>query len=103
MTMIKLNLGCGPTILDGSVNVDIVPLPGVDIVADLDQPWPWPDGAVEYILASHLFEHVEKPVLFMAEAWRGPGEEGIFRLPGPYYPHPFAFSPPTPRPFSPAP
>lgn len=93
--LIKLNLGCGPHIADGYVNVDIVPLPGVDLVADLDQPWPWPDGSVAEILASHLFEHVDKPLLFMAEAWRVLADDGILDIRVPYYRHIFAFTDPT--------
>ena len=31
----KLNLGCGKDIREGFTNVDIRPLPGVDIVADV--------------------------------------------------------------------
>jgi SAM-dependent methyltransferase len=93
--LLKLNLGCGPHIADGYVNVDIVPLPGVDLVADLDQPWPWPDGAVAEILASHLFEHVNDPLLFMAEAWRVLAADGILDIRVPYYRHIFAFTDPT--------
>lgn len=102
--LIKLNLGCGPSIMDGYVNVDIVPLPGVDLVADLDQPWPWEDGTVAEILASHLFEHVNDPLLFMAEAWRVLADDGIvdIRVPGGVYltpgywlPHEHSFTDPT--------
>src|SRR5258708_8631178 len=79
--LIKLNLGCGPHIAPGYVNVDIVPLPGGDLVADLDQPWPWQDGTVAEILASHLFEHVDRPLLFMPEAWRVPSHHALPPLP----------------------
>lgn len=67
----RLNLGCGLHPEDGYVNADIAALPGVDVVCDLDAaPWPWPDESCEEIVASHLFEHIAHPVLFMAEAWR---------------------------------
>ena len=97
--LIRLNLGCGPTILEDSVNVDIVPLPGVDVVTDLDQPWPWPDETVGYILASHLFEHVIDPLLFMREAHRVLAADGTLDIRVPYYRHPFAFTDPTHRRF----
>jgi SAM-dependent methyltransferase len=93
--LIKLNLGCGPHILDGYVNADIVPLPGVDIVTDLDQAWPWEDESAEYILASHLFEHVNDSILFMREAHRVLAEDGILDIRVPYYRHVFAFTDPT--------
>ena len=97
--LIRLNLGCGPIILPDTVNVDIVPLPGVDVVTDLDQPWPWADETVSEILASHLFEHVTSPVLFMAEAWRVLAPGGGLDIRVPYYRHVFAFTDPTHRRF----
>ena len=103
--LLRLNLGCGPVIWDGWVNVDIVPLPGVDVVTDLDQaPWPWPDDSVSEIIASHLYEHVKDPLLFMAEAWRVLATDGILdiRVPGGVYlaegywlPHQHQFTDPT--------
>ena len=58
----RLNLGCGKCILpkeEGWVNVDKVALPGVDEVMDLFQfPWPWADNSVDYIMASHIVEHI---------------------------------------------
>lgn len=93
--LIKLNLGSGRYPEEGFLNVDIVPLPGVDVVADLDQPWPWPDESAEMIIASHLFEHVDKPLLFMAEAWRVLAPDGILDIRVPYYQHVFSFTDPT--------
>jgi SAM-dependent methyltransferase len=93
--LLRLNLGCGLSCAPGMVNVDIVPLPGVDVVADLDEPWPWEDATASEIVASHLFEHVGKPLLFMAEAWRVLAEDGILDVRVPYYKHVFAFTDPT--------
>ena len=97
--LLSLNLGCGPIILPDTVNVDIVPLPGVDLIADLDQPWPWAGETVARILASHLFEHIAEPVRFMAEAWRVLVDGGTLDLRVPYYRHVFAFTDPTHRRF----
>ena len=35
--MKRLNLGCGKGPLDGWINLDVVRLPGVDVVADLER------------------------------------------------------------------
>lgn len=91
----RLNLGCGQGISDEFVNVDIVPLPGVDIVADLDEKWPWEDGTVEYVLASHVFEHVERPDHFMAEAFRVLEDGGVLDIRVPYWKHSNSFTDPT--------
>ncbi len=92
----KLNLGCGWDILPGWVNVDAVKLDGVDVVCDLDGgPWPWEDASVPYIKASHVFEHVSDPVLFMCESWRVLAPRGILDIRCPYYQHPNSATDPT--------
>lgn len=94
---VGLNLGCGADIQDGMVNADIVALPGVDVVCDLDQPWPWQAGAVDWIKASHVFEHVDNPVLFITEAHRVLRPGGLLDVRVPFWQHPNAFTDPTHR------
>lgn len=53
----KLNLGAGAKPLSGYTNVDLRPLPGIDLVADLRQPLPVDPGTVEEIYAKHIIEH----------------------------------------------
>ena len=91
----KLNLGCGQGTSTDMVNVDIVALPGVDVVADLDEDWPWKDGSVEYILASHVFEHIDRPDHFMAEAHRVLEDGGVLDIRVPYWRHSNSFTDPT--------
>lgn len=67
----RLNLGAGPRPMPDAVNVDRVPLPGIDVVHDLDvRPWPWADDSVEAIHARDLFEHLADAVGFMVECHR---------------------------------
>ena len=67
----KINLGCGSQGEPGWVNVDSVGQPGVDVVQDLDVfPWPFDDDTADEIKAFDVFEHVDKPLGFMAECWR---------------------------------
>lgn len=68
-TGMKLNIGCCDAPMPGFVNVDIVPAPGVE-AADLRQPWPWPDGSVEYIRAWDIIEHLPDKIFTMNELWR---------------------------------
>lgn len=53
---LRLNLGCGHLPSDDHVNVDMRELPGVDVVAAIDD-LPFEDGSVEEIFSSHVLEH----------------------------------------------
>jgi hypothetical protein len=53
---LRLNLGCGHLPIEGFVNVDGRPLPGVDVVAEVGR-LPVEAGEVDEIRSSHLLEH----------------------------------------------
>jgi hypothetical protein len=53
---VRLNLGCGHIPLDGYLNVDRRELPGVDVVAEVDQ-LPFGKGEVDELHSAHLLEH----------------------------------------------
>ena len=53
---IKLNLGCGHLPIEGYVNVDMRPLPGVDMVTAVDNLFVEPASVTE-IFSAHLLEH----------------------------------------------
>lgn len=66
-----LNLGAGQDVMPGWVNLDLVKSEGIDVVHDLDEcPWPFDDDEFDRILALDVFEHVDHPLEFVAEAWR---------------------------------
>ena len=60
-TVIKLNLGCGPDIKQGWINIDNdyyhQGLKSLDFDWDLLQPIPFPDKSVDYIFNEHFIEH----------------------------------------------
>lgn len=69
----KLDLGCGPRKKEGFLGVDQYAMEGVDVVLNIGvDPWPWEDGTVEEINASHFLEHLTaaQRVHFMNEACR---------------------------------
>lgn len=56
---ICLDIGCGTAKKKGFVGLDCRPLPGVDIVCDLDEePIPLEDNCVSKVWMSHFIEHV---------------------------------------------
>jgi hypothetical protein len=56
--MLKLNIGCGFDRRPGYVNIDRAKECEPDIVANLEEKWPFEDNSVEEILASHVLEHM---------------------------------------------
>ena len=56
---IRLNLGVGRRPREGYYGLDWIEMPGVDVVADLNEPFTQlPDNSVEAIYTHHTFEHV---------------------------------------------
>lgn len=56
---IKISLGAGTEPEEGYINVDIVPLEGIDVVHNLmNYPWPFEDSSAEYIKAKDIIEHM---------------------------------------------
>ena len=53
---LRVNLGCGHLPLDGYVNVDMRELPGVDVVAGLDD-LPFEPGSLGEVFSAHVMEH----------------------------------------------
>lgn len=57
----KLDIGCGKHKKEGFIGVDAIAFDGVDVVLNLTDRWPWEDGSVEEIHASHVVEHFASP------------------------------------------
>lgn len=56
----RLNVGCGTDIREGYVNLDIAPLPGVDMVHDMHKlPLPFQSEEFDEILCKDVLEHLE--------------------------------------------
>jgi predicted SAM-dependent methyltransferase len=66
----KLHIGAGDKRLQGWINVDLLPLPGVDVVADVTEGLQFSN--VEAIFAEHFLEHLRlnKAIDFLVEAHR---------------------------------
>jgi SAM-dependent methyltransferase len=56
---LQISLGAGSEPEEGFVNVDMVELPGIDVVHNLSKyPWPFEDDAASYIKAKDVIEHM---------------------------------------------
>ena len=68
---VVLELGCGPNKTPGRIGIDMIDLPGVDIVANIDHGLGFlPDASVDAIYSESFFEHVADLQRLMAEIVR---------------------------------
>lgn len=82
----KLNLGAGSDVRSGYVNHDIVALPGIDVVHDLNAyPWPWGDGTVDELVAKDVLEHLDEFIPAMEEMHRILKPGAVARVKVPYW------------------
>ena len=57
---LRIDIGCGKNKKEGFVGVDIIAFEGVDIVMNAGKDkWPFKDGSVDEVHASHFVEHLE--------------------------------------------
>jgi SAM-dependent methyltransferase len=95
-----LEVGCGPEKQPGSVGLDRLALPGVDVVHDIDRcPWPLPDDAFDEVHCLHVLEHVDDICGVMDELHRVTRADGCVRIVVPYFARYSAFKDPTHRRF----
>lgn len=80
---VRIDIGCGPRKAPGFIGVDIAPAPGVDIVADLGQAFPFDDSTVDELRAHDVIEHLADRIHTMNEIWRicKPGAKVDVRVP----------------------
>jgi SAM-dependent methyltransferase len=99
-----LHVGCGPALRSGALNSDLASpvaaagvdaaFVGVDGLAggrryflrhDATEPFPLPDGAVDYVYAEHFIEHVPRSgaLAFLRDARRLLSRGGVLRVSSP--------------------
>jgi hypothetical protein len=69
--ILKIDIGCGRNKKEGFLGIDIVNLPGVDFVLNMEKdPIPLPNQSVGTIFSSHFLEHILSVRNFFAEIGR---------------------------------
>jgi predicted SAM-dependent methyltransferase len=76
----KLHVGCGPQLLDGWINVDNQPYPGVDHVLDVREAFPFTD--LRFIYAEHFIEHLpyDDAMTFLRNCRQALRDDGVMRI-----------------------
>lgn len=91
-----IDIGCGTQKqVPWARGVDQVPLPGVDIVADLEGPLPFDANAFDHVFAVHVLEHIRDLVGLMAELHRVLRPSGVLHVLAPSWRHVNAVVDPT--------
>jgi SAM-dependent methyltransferase len=91
-----LNLGCGDQGRPGFYNLDLLPLPDVDIVADLNEPLSaLPDDSVDEIYSHHTLEHVAQLLPLLGEIHRVARSNARIEFVVPHFSNPYGYSDPT--------
>ncbi len=78
-----VNIGSGPRGQPGWVNVEAMPMAGVNCVCDCRRGLPFDDASVEGIFTEHFFEHIdytEEVPYFLAECRRVLVPGGVIRV-----------------------
>lgn len=84
--MKKLNLGCGLDVRKDCVNLDLVKLPGIDVVHDLNKfPYPFKENTFDEILCLNVLEHVRDFVKVLGELHRISKPDAIIVVSVPYW------------------
>ncbi|MBS9393563.1 MAG: class I SAM-dependent methyltransferase [Dolichospermum sp. LBC05a] len=68
--LICIDLGCGTHKAEGFIGVDLVAADGVDVIANLNGHFPFPDNSVDFIKAHDIIEHLPDRIHTMNEIWR---------------------------------
>jgi SAM-dependent methyltransferase len=93
---LRLNLGSGGKPMAGYYNVDLLELPGVDVVANLNESLTaFPDNCVEAVSSRHTLEHVDRLLELLAELHRVTRPEARLEITVPHFSNPYGYSDPT--------
>ena len=93
--MKKLNFGCGKRPRKDCVNLDLLKLPHVDVIHDInDFPYPFPDNTFDVIYCFQILEYGEDLIKIMGELWRISKPGAIIEIETPYFASSGAFSNP---------
>lgn len=90
---LKIDIGCGPNKKPGFKGIDILPLPGVDFVVDLEKGFSFlKDNSVDEYYTAHFLEHVDNFELVMSEIYRTLKPGGICTVFVPHFSNPYYYS-----------
>lgn len=95
-----VELGCGPYKTKNAIGIDILNVPGVDIVADIGKGLPFfEDSSIDVIITNHTLEHIENIEFLIKEIHRVLKKDGKAQIRVPHFSNPYYYSDHTHRRF----
>ena len=78
----KLQIGAGPTVLDGWLSTDIMPRSRETLYLDATKRFPFEDGTFDYVYSEHMIEHVpwKSGLAMLRECRRILKPDGVVRV-----------------------
>jgi SAM-dependent methyltransferase len=93
---VVIELGCGKSKRAGAIGIDYADLPGVDVIADIEEGLGFlPDESVDKLYAFSVFEHVRNFEFVMKEIVRVLKKTGRAHVFVPHFSNPYYYSDPT--------
>jgi len=90
---VAIELGCGPNKRAGHIGIDRIDLPGVDIIANVDEGLGFlPDACVDTVYSESFFEHVNDLEKLVSEVVRVLKPSGSNWLFVPHFSNPYYYS-----------
>ncbi|MDB9488969.1 class I SAM-dependent methyltransferase [Dolichospermum circinale CS-534/05] len=93
--LVNVDLGCGTHKAEGFIGVDIIAGDQVDVIANLNGHFPFPDNSVDFLKAHDIIEHLPDRIQTMNEIWRILKPDGIVDISVPSTDGRGAFQDPT--------
>lgn len=90
-----LDVGCGPAKDAGAFGIDQFGLPGVDLVCDLNGPWPLEAGRFDHVIFRHSIVHLASLEHALREARRVVRMNGTIEIISPHFSSDNSFTDPT--------
>jgi hypothetical protein len=92
----KLDVGCGDRKRSGYLGMDIVNLPTVDIVHDMNiTPWPFENNIFEEIIFDDVLEHSKNLFGILSEVYRVSANDATIKISFPHFSSDNMYSDPT--------
>ncbi|MHB1685930.1 MAG: methyltransferase domain-containing protein [Ignavibacteriaceae bacterium] len=92
----KLEVGCGDRKREGYMGMDIVQLPSVDVVHDMNiTPWQFGDNTFDEIIFDDVLEHSKNFLGILSEVYRVSVPNAIIKISLPHFSSDNMYSDPT--------